>query len=122
MACVDGACKSGQSCTAGWKCPRGNVKGFQNADCTYDFATIEFCDGNCVDGQCVVECTDQGQNANVKETCTDSAGTHIDFCESSTLVRDWYCGGTWDGSTWTNIKCNPGGYGCANGCSDGACI
>ena len=55
-----------------------------------------------------------------KKYCQDSNATHDDYCETSSLLRDWYCTGTWNGTSWRNVKCAAGGYGCA--CSNGACI
>ena len=54
-----------------------------------------------------------------KKYCKDDNGTYEDYCESSTLLRDWYCTGTWNGASWSNVKCAAGGYGCS--CSSGAC-
>ncbi len=65
-----------------------------------------------------------GNVYNVKGYCQDNSGTHNDYCDGST-VRDYYCGGIWNGTSWRNVKCEAGGFVCSSAglaCSDGACI
>lgn len=57
-------------------------------------------------------------------TCSDASGSHSDYCEGG-IARDWYCGGSWNGSSWTNRHCETGGYDCVSGgkqCSGGGCV
>lgn len=69
-------------------------------------------------------CTDSDSGGNMYftlGTCTDSVSTYTDFCDGA-MVRDYYCGGTWNGTVWSNVSCQTGGYFCPSGCSNGACI
>ncbi len=59
-------------------------------------------------------------NIYVKKYCQDNLGVHDDYCETSSLLRDWYCTGSWNGVSWSNVKCAAGGYGC--NCVNGACV
>ncbi len=63
-------------------------------------------------------------SAYIKSYCKDQNGTYYDYCESSNVVRDWYCTGTWSG-VMNNVRCAAGGYDFSyNGyaCSDGALV
>lgn len=67
--------------------------------------------------------TDNG-SYNIVGSCTDSFGTHTDYCDGTT-AREMYCSGTWNGSTWTERHCNTGGYVCSSAgkiCQNGACV
>lgn len=59
-------------------------------------------------------------------TCQDASGSHSSYCQSSTVTRSPYCTGTWNGSSWTSVHCDNGGYTCSgswgNACSNGVCI
>lgn len=70
-------------------------------------------------------CNDSdGGNYDSAGTCTDATGTHSDYCDGDT-VRDWYCGGTWNGSSWSNRHCETGGFVCTSSgkqCSGGGCV
>ena len=69
-------------------------------------------------------CNDSDGNGayTTKGTCTDNSGIHTDFCDGNT-AKDYYCTGSWNGTHWSNVKCEAGGYGCGTYvCSDGACI
>jgi len=66
-------------------------------------------------------CTKTSGDYFVQGTCTDSNGTHSDYCDGAT-VKEYYCAGSWNGSAWSNYHCEMGGYVCPNGCANGACI
>jgi len=124
-ACDNGACKI-MSCTPGTKCIDGNTKGYQDSSCVW--SSISDCESpySCVNGACVSTCFDSDKDiANpsfTKGYCADQTGNYTDYCGSATQARDYYCGGTWTGGQWVNVSCKAGGYSCANGCANGACI
>src|SRR3989344_2651189 len=124
-ACDNGACKI-MSCTPGTKCIDGNTKGYQDSSCVW--SSISDCESpySCVNGACVSTCFDSDKDiANpsfTKGYCADQTGNYTDYCVSATQARDYYCGGTWTGGQWVNVSCKAGGYSCANGCANGACI
>lgn len=66
-------------------------------------------------------------SAKISGYCIDSCSSRNDYCEDVTApgtVRDGYCSGTWNGSSWNNVHCEFGGYVCPSWgyiCSDGAC-
>ena len=66
-------------------------------------------------------------SAKISGYCIDSCSSRNDYCEDVTApgtVRDGYCSGTWNGSSWNNVHCEFGGYVCPSLgliCSDGAC-
>ena len=59
----------------------------------------------------------------VSGACQDNTGTYADFCDSQ-IAREYYCSGTWNGSKYTHVGCQKGGYVCskAYSCTNGACI
>jgi hypothetical protein len=60
-----------------------------------------------------VACNDpDGNNNFVKGTCTDSKGTHADFCNGSN-INEYIC---------NNNQCVPSMLDCTYGCSNGACL
>jgi len=56
-------------------------------------------------------------------TCLDQAGSHSSYCQDGTTNRSYYCSGAWNGSSYSNVSCQPGGYVCSSGktCSGGIC-
>lgn len=65
-----------------------------------------------------------GGSYDASGTCKDAQGTHTDYCDGET-VRDYYCTGTWSGSSWSNRHCAAGGFVCSSAgkrCSNGACV
>lgn len=79
-------------------------------------------------------CYDQlGYNASgndrmrAKYSCKDKDGTYESYCSGNT-VKAPYCTGIWNGSSWSNVRCETsGGYVCTGSaagdiCSDGACV
>lgn len=69
-------------------------------------------------------CYDSDGNGNTATAgkCVDKCRSIADYCESSSVNRDGYCTGTWNGSSWSQVHCAFGGYTCASGsCSNGAC-
>lgn len=58
-------------------------------------------------------------------SCQDQNGTHSSYCEGGTN-RSWYCTGSWNGSSWSGVKCEAGGYTCSgswgNACEGGICV
>jgi len=107
-------CSSGESCSSTGACV--NETTTIPAD-----ATLKGADGS----WCIHPSGNRGTTKYFsKEYCQDNTGNYTDFCDGGT-VRSYNCGGTWDGSKWTNVKCSAGGYVCTSAeltCSDGACV
>ncbi|MEK7517076.1 MAG: hypothetical protein AAB583_00870, partial [Patescibacteria group bacterium] len=75
------------------------------------------------DGSFCEDSDEGGNNYYISGSCKDAQGTHTDYCDGET-VRDYYCTGTWSGSSWSNKHCAAGGFVCSsagNTCSNGAC-
>lgn len=79
----------------------------------------------CLDNDYLGPSTGGTYMAQTKSSCQDSTGSHADYCQDPTTVRDYYCTSTWDGVAIKNVRCEAGGYVCSshigNGCFDGAC-
>lgn len=147
--CGNSKCESGESCSScsqdcgvcTSRCGDGSCNGNETcSSCSTDCGSCPIVCGNgkCESGETCSSCAQdcgicttffcQDNDATtpsdfyVKSSCADAEGTHDDYCETATLVRDWYCSGTWDGTKWLNQYCAPGGYACPYGCKDGACL
>lgn len=67
----------------------------------------------------------EGNGTNLPQgSCQDQGGTYNTSCRNDTMVNSYYCTGTWNGSSWSNVKCEAGGRGCGTNqtCSNGSCI
>lgn len=75
-------------------------------------------------------CNDSDGNIDVftKGTCQDARGIFTDYCNGSDNIQDYYCAGNWNGSSYTNVRCETGTHGCTSQvgigyiCSDAKCI
>lgn len=75
-------------------------------------------------------CYDSDGNGNYTNPgyCIDNCSYKADYCEDVTAIgtnRDGYCTGTWNGTSWSQVHCEFGGYVCPSFglvCSAGACI
>src|SRR3989344_1515019 len=116
--CQSGACLSSSPVYC------GNGKCDTNETCSSCSADCGICPTNSTNSTSFCQDKDEKDPNRlfVTSSCLDAQGEHYDYCESSTTLRDWYCTGTWDGTSWSNRHCAPGGYVCPNGCSSGACV
>lgn len=135
--CSDGACVREGECTdsdGGFTTIKGTVTSvagsstdycmsggrlmeYSCSDGTVTSATID-CYGaafdGCVDGACVLPCTDSdgGRDVYTVGTTTGASGSNTDTCNDASTVLEWYC----DGNTVrsASIGC-PSGYACSLG-------
>lgn len=85
--------------------------------------------GHTLSGNDGTWCDDSDGNGNIKSSgdCSDSTGFRSgDFCDGA-IARDGYCTGSWNGSAWSKVHCEFGGYVCGDGsdpktCFAGTCI
>lgn len=114
-------------------CPNGcqsgacvNASNTTNTSSIPSYATLKGSDGTwCYDSDKPPPGFGGLYSAERKGYCEDNSGTYYDFCAGG-VIRDYFCGGSWNGQNWSSINCAHGGYDCISfgyaSCSDGACV
>ena len=66
--------------------------------------------------------SDDGTYLSTDQYCEDGTKKYYDTCEGQTATEN-YCSGTWNGSSWSNLHCQKGGYVCPANmyCKIGTC-
>ena len=126
--CSDGGytCNSpynGASWTAN-SCLRGSC---------YDTATLGPTQAKTIPSQFTIKggdgtwCYDTNGNGGLqtKGTCQDNKGLYTNYCAGDN-IHDYYCTASWDGYSYSNVRCEAGIHGCHSQyfltCYDGACL